>query len=284
MKLNEEHEYGKELEPDYLYKIGMFAQMNHITIKTLRFYEDQGLLAPAFVDQESGYRYYTMSQMSVLHQIQALKQIGFTLEDIKMLHAGADENAFLARKKKEIMTKISELTKQLALLEDYMTKDYVSLEAPVLIKTIPSAIVASMQATVQSYDDFFELMPEMGARMEELGCKCAIPEYCFIEYLESGYHEDQIMVAACEAVTEKKQDTDGLRFRVLPETQVASIFHKGSYNELARTYRNVLRYVEENGYEICGNIRENYIDGVWNKDSQEEWLTEIQVPVKKREK
>ena len=46
----------------------------------------------------------------------------------------------------------------------------------------------------------------------------------------------------------------------------------------------MIRYVEENGYEICGNIRENYIDGVWNKDSQEEWLTEIQVPVKKREK
>ena len=44
----------------------------------------------------------------------------------------------------------------------------------------------------------------------------------------------------------------------------------------------VLEYIEENGYEICGNIRESYIDGVWNKDNQEEWLTEIQVPVRKR--
>lgn len=42
----------------------------------------------------------------------------------------------------------------------------------------------------------------------------------------------------------------------------------------------LLQYIEENGYEICGNIRESYIDGVWNKESENEWLTEIQIPVK----
>ena len=40
------------------------------------------------------------------------------------------------------------------------------------------------------------------------------------------------------------------------------------------------QYIEENGYEICGNIRETYIDGVWNKETENEWLTEIQIPVK----
>lgn len=40
---------------------------------------------------------------------------------------------------------------------------------------------------------------------------------------------------------------------------------------------------EENGYEICGNIRESYIDGVWNRESEKEWLSEIQIPVRKRD-
>ena len=43
----------------------------------------------------------------------------------------------------------------------------------------------------------------------------------------------------------------------------------------------LLKYIEDNGYEICGNIRESYIDGVWNKESEEEWLSEIQIPVRK---
>ena len=47
-------------------------------------------------------------------------------------------------------------------------------------------------------------------------------------------------------------------------------------------YEMILQYIEENGYEIVGNIRENYIDGVWNKDSESDWLTEIQIPIKNK--
>jgi len=43
-----------------------------------------------------------------------------------------------------------------------------------------------------------------------------------------------------------------------------------------------MQWVEQNGYTISDNLRESYIDGIWNKDSVDEWLTEIQVPVQKR--
>lgn len=80
---------------------------------------------------------------------------------------------------------------------------------------------------------------------------------------------------------EKKQDTGDIVFQVFPKVPMAAcIFHKGSYNTLHRSYAMLLQYIEENGYEICGNIRESYIDGVWNKDTENEWLTEIQIPVK----
>lgn len=88
------------------------------------------------------------------------------------------------------------------------------------------------------------------------------------------------MVEICEAVTEKKQDAGKVRFKVLPEIPAAAcIFHTGSYDTLHRSYAVLLQYIEGNGYEISGNIRESYIDGVWNKDSDAEWLTEIQIPV-----
>ena len=118
--------------------------------------------------------------------------------------------------------------------------------------------------------------------MEEAGCVCALPEYCFTQYLEPGFQEAQILVEVCEAVTEKKADRGSLRFRTIPETRAACIYHKGSYRDFPKTYEVILRYIEENGYEICGNIRESYIDGVWNKDSEDEWLSEIQIPVVKK--
>lgn len=69
---------------------------------------------------------------------------------------------------------------------------------------------------------------------------------------------------------------------MMPSIQAACIYHKGSYDTFSDTYEYVLRYIEENGYEIVGSIREKYIDGIWNKDDVSEWLSEIQVPVRKR--
>ena len=60
------------------------------------------------------------------------------------------------------------------------------------------------------------------------------------------------------------------------------IYHKGAYNNLRDSYNIILKYIEDNGYEITDNVRECYIDGCWNKEKEEDYLTEIQFPVKKR--
>ena len=281
MNMNEKHSCA-EKTADHLYRIGLFAQMNRITVKALRFYEEQGLLLPAKIDGESGYRYYTMSQMETLHRILALKEAGFTIEDMKHLDASGDERSFLLRKKNAILEKIAQLTLQLSRIDGYLMAGGNSLAAPVMVKTIPETVCAVMRRRIDFYDALFDIMPELGGYMEEADCVCALPEYCFTQYLEPGFQEAQILVEVCEAVTEKKADRGSLRFRTIPETRAACIYHKGSYRDFPKTYEVILRYIEENGYEICGNIRESYIDGVWNKDSEDEWLSEIQIPVVKK--
>lgn len=282
MMLNEQHEYCREKEPPRLYRIGMFANMNRVTIKTLRYYDEQNLLKPVYVDEENGYRYYEASQIADIHKILALKNMGFSIEDIRRMMNGEEENTLLLRKKQEILKELAELTTKLAVVESYLTGKNMNLSAPVLVKKLPEVIVASSRSRIESYDALFELMPAMGAQMEQLGCICAQPDYCFTQYLEQGYKEEDILVEVCEAVTEKKEDSGTVVFQVLPQVEEAScIFHKGSYDTLHQSYTVVLDYIEENGYEICGNIRESYIDGVWNKETPEEWLTEIQIPVRK---
>lgn len=282
MEMKREHKPCEEKTSDTLYKIGMFAAMNHVSVKTLRFYEEQGLLMPAVINQENGYRYYTLSQMAVLHQITALKMAGFTLEEIIRVNTGADEEAVLRKKKSELLAKIAELTRQIAVVDGYLAGRKKGLAAPVLIKTIPETIVAAMKTRIESYDSLFDAMPKMGELMEEVGCECAVPEYCFTNYLEPVYKDEDILVETCESVTEAKQALGGLYFRTLPQTQAACIFHRGSYSTLSESYEAALTYIEENGYEIAGPIRESYIDGIWNQDEESGWLTEIQIPVRKK--
>ena len=282
MEMKQEHKPCETQDSDTLYKIGMFASMNHVTVKTLRFYEEQGLLNPALIHPETGYRYYTLSQMAVLHQITALKLAGFTLEEIARINSGADEKAVLLKKKSELLAKISELTRQIAMVDGYLSRKETRLSAPVLIKTIPETTVAFLRTRLKSYDNLFDRMPEMGALMEKAGCEYAVPEYCFTAYPEPGYREADILVEICESVAEAKEETGDLRFKTLPGIQAACVFHRGSYRTFSQSYETVLRYIEENGYEIAGEIRESYIDGVWNKEDESQWLSEIQVPIRKR--
>ena len=256
MEMKQEHKPCEGKVSDTLYKIGMFAAMNHVTVKALRFYEEQDLLMPALIHPETGYRYYTLSQMAVLHQITALKLAGFTLEEIAHINSGADEEAVLLKKKAELLAKIADLTRQIAVVDGYLSKKKTDLSAPVLIKTIPETTVAYMRIRLESYDSLFDRMPEMGVLMEKAGCKCALPEYCFTGYLEPGYRDGDILVEICESVVAAKKETGELRFKTLPEIQAACIFHKGSYRTFPESYEAVLRYIEENGYEIAGEIRE----------------------------
>lgn len=269
-------------EPSTLYKIGMFASMNRVTVKALRHYDEQGLLKPAFVEGESGYRYYLLNQVEPLHQILALKNMGFSLEEIKYIQQGHSSRKVMQTKKSQILKDIADLTNRLAQLETYLLEEEVDLSTPVLVKSLPEIIAATMTVTIDSYDDLFTLMPQMGGEMERLGCVCALPEYCFIQYLENGPKEEKILIEACEAVTQKREDSDLVQFKVIPQVEEAAcIFHKGDYYSFSESYRKVLKFIDENGYEICGNIRESHIDGVWNKESPKDWLSEVQIPIRK---
>lgn len=275
--------YCETKEPENLYKIGMFSRMNHVTVKALRHYDEIGLLKPSYVDKWNGYRYYTSKQLPDLHQIIALRDMGFSLEEIRQVQEGMPESELLNRKKREILNEIAEKTAMLSRVECYLAGDSKSMEYPVVLKELPEVIVASIRRQLEGYDSLFSLLPPMGQEMERLGCECAVPEYCFNIYHDGGYREEDIDAEICEAVTEMKEDSAMIQFKVIPKVEMAAcLLHKGNYRALPKSYSAMLRYIEENGYEIADLPRESYIDGVWNKDTEEEWLTELQFPVRKK--
>ena len=272
-----------------MYTIGMFSKINQVTTKTLRHYDEIGLLKPCFIDEATGYRYYDSAQFALMHKITSLKQMGFSLTEIMVLTQSACTQEKLTRllrlKRQEINQNIREESNKLALIENFLTQkkeDFMNNYIAVL-KELPECTVASMRQIIPDYNALFHLAPEvMGPEMKRVGCKCAEPAYCFNIYHHDEYKETDIDVELCEAVTEKKPDTPIIKFKVLPKVEKAlSVLHKGPYHQLGKAYSFAFEWMEKNGYVLCGHPRESYIDGIWNKESDADWLTELQFPVAK---
>lgn len=265
-----------------LYKIGEFSKMNQVTIKALRHYDNLSLLKPDYVDEANGYRYYTSKQLPILHQILALREVGFTLEEIKNSLEGSSEKRLLERKRNETLRRIAEETLKLSKIESYLTSKNNEFDYHVVTKELPEIIVASMRVTVPNYQALYQFIPEMGMEMERLGCQYTQPEYCFNLYHDKEYKESDIDVEICEAVTHKRQNSNMIQFKTIPKIETAAcVLHKGDYYYFPKAYQAVISFVEENGYEIIDIPRECFIDGIWNKDCVEDWLTELQFPIRR---
>lgn len=228
------------MEGDKMFSIGEFSKMAKTTVKTLRHYDEIGLLAPAYVDTYSKYRFYTSNQLIIIHQIQSLRQIGLSLDEIQMIINGVDGVAILESRKKAIKESISEAEDQLSRIEFILS--------------------GKEEDTFMNY-------------------QASIKE--FIIYRDGEYKEKDIDIEFCEAVDQVKVDFDDIKFKKMPAVKAVSIMHKGDYAGLPKAYAYAFKWIEENGYQVLDNPRESYIDGIWNKESKDEWLTELQIPVTK---
>lgn len=148
-------------------------------------------------------------------------------------------------------------------------------------KVIPEKIVYTAETVLKNYSDCMQWIPFVGQECLKLnpGMKCSEPPYEFCEYLDGEYKETDIHIRHNEAVTAFGRENELIKFKTLPETKVISIYHKGSYASIGEAYAFLMKYAEQNGYKPSGPSRECYIDGIWNKESEEDWLTELQMPV-----
>ncbi len=121
----------------------------------------------------------------------------------------------------------------------------------------------------------------IGPEMARLGCECPEPGYCYtIEH--GGYKPQDIDIEYCEKVTKKGTDSAIIKFKDIPEVPVAACLKVfGPYDRLYQAYLDLFAYLEKEGYNIVGAPRACYVDGVWNQEDPEKWLTIIQVPVEK---
>ncbi len=266
-------------------KIGEFSRLMQTTVKTLRHYEQIGLLLPDEVDEATGYRYYRMEQMQRLNAIKDLKSLGFSLDEIKDIY---DDNThtpsleILEAKIDDCRRQLRELEQRrlrLAVLAD--SRKQLLIMEKFSIQSLPEIIVASHREVVENYDAIGAMCVNViGPEMQRLGCKCPPPGYCFtIEHDKENKPKD-IDIEYCEQVEEAGEDSAIITFKRLPAVPTALCMkHVGPYDRFYQSYVELFKYAEEQGYQIAGAPRTCYIDGCWNQEDPEKWLSLIQLPV-----
>lgn len=158
------------------------------------------------------------------------------------------------------------------------------MEKEIIIKKLPSAIVYYKEGIIKNYDELSGFILSSGEECLKLnpGIKCIEPDYCYINYLDGEYKENNIKVRYAQAVEKEGIANENIKFMEIKPVEAVCIYHKGSYANLRDSYNTIMKYIEENNYEITDFPRECYIDGIWNKEKEEDYLTEIQVPIKKK--
>ena len=266
-------------------KIGEFSQMMQVTVKTLRHYEQKGLLLPDEVDEWTGYRYYSLDQMQKLQSIRDLQRLGFSLDEIKDLYDDVSHTPSvrqLTEKIKETEQQLKQLIARRNRLLDWRDsrKEMKTMEK-YSIQSLPEIIVASHREVIPNYPAIGPMCYEkIGPEMQRLGCKCPPPGYCFTIEHNKEYTPTDIDIEYCEQVEEMGTDSAIIQFKRLPAVPKALCMkHVGPYERFYESYTEAFRYMEEQGYKIAGQPRTCYIDGAWNQDDPEKWLSVIQIPI-----
>ena len=271
-------------------KIGEFSRLMQVTVKTLRHYEQKGLLIPEEIDEWTGYRYYSITQMQKLNTIRQLQQLGFTLDEIRDLYDNKSQTPSV----EQLTEKIEETERELQRLQARRTQLLEWMDSHKKIKTmenlkfsiqsLPEVIVASHREVISGYAALGLLCVEkIGPEMQRLGCKCPPPGYCFTIEHNKEYHPTDIDIEYCEQVEEMGTDSAIIQFKRLAAVPTALCMkHVGPYERFHESFTEAFAYIEEQGYKIAGHPRTCYIDGIWNQEDPEKWLSIIQIPIEQQ--
>jgi DNA-binding transcriptional MerR regulator len=270
-----------------LFKIGEFSKMVRVSARMLRYYEQNGLLVPAEVDRFTGYRLYSAAQMPLLSRITQLRDMGFGVEEIKTLLPRFDDYAVLRealeQKNREVQASIAaeqDKLEKIAALCGQLEKERVNMVYDVELKSLPAEKVLSLREIIPAPDEEPALWEKLAAFVEANGISAAVCGYSI--YHDEGFKESDVDVEIAVSVPKFGAEQGNFRYKELPAIpQAATIRFSGPYDGYNAAMEKLAEWIEQNGYAFDGSIRGLAIKSFANAASPEEFLTELQVPVKK---
>lgn len=298
-------------------KIGEFSTLTGISIHMLRNYDKIGLLEPAYIDEQSGYRYYKEEQLPIANQLMVLKNLGFGLREIAKVQPEYSSTermqAFLQEKMKEKQAEIEaaniQLRKMKQAMQEMAHEEMRSLF--VTVKTIPERTVASLRGRIYRFEDEGTLWTELGiicARIQMKDVRAAENQYSYAitHHIEFGEKppvqgqqysikeidvEVQRVIEKLPSVKAMKEGQEickkvcsadrRLDFIRIPGCEAATFAFKGRYSQLGEINAYMAKWVKKNGYRITGISFVTYYLSPGNEPNPDNFITEVCFPVER---
>jgi DNA-binding transcriptional MerR regulator/effector-binding domain-containing protein len=268
-------------EPD-MFTIGEFSKLSGLTVKTLRFYHEEGLLVPAFVDPDTGYRYYHERQIETARVIAYLRNLEFSISDIKQLLSREDAAGLLdllERQRSQIKAQIKRLQRTVRSLDQFITEER---QGQAMAETLEDVQEKNVETVLVAGIRMKGRHSECGQGFARLGRSfgrliCGKP---LLLHYDAEYREDDADFEACLPIRQRKS-VEGASVRELPGVRCVALVHKGPYDQMGRSYAKVLKWIKERNYKVVLPTREVYLKGpgMIFRGNPKKYVTEIQIPV-----
>jgi len=275
-------------------KIGEFSKIAQVSIKTLRYYDRLGLLKPAHIDHFNGYRYYDLTQLVTLNRILALKDLDFTLDQIKELLivdlASHGLEKLLENKAVELQQRILDERARLLRVEGRLKQiqDPANLShSPVVLKSSPRQLIASVRQTIPSWNKLAEWKQEQLNNIEHIlkDTNLLISAPTILIYHQEAFRERHVDVEVGRFLKRNPQhieidkNNDILQISSLPAiNHLATSVHIGDISSISETYASLAGWTQANGFRAIGPWRELTFP---QEDPCETKVIEVQRPVMK---
>ncbi len=271
------------------YTIGEISAICNVSKKALRYYDKIGVLTPDYVSEVNGYRYYSYKKMLQVPILKYYKQMGFKLEEMKGLIDGESRNYLETNFK----TKIEELQEQ-----------------EVKIKNSCSAIVDWKELLDEARMVRQMGTQEVSVKFNRGGVYCWLDQDFNYDYMESIINIDWVnylesnnieitdavilgfssykdkMNGECNKarVMQKPLEkcSDNINTVEFEKKLVLSVYHIGSHETIADSYRKMEQWAEENGYICAERSYERYVVDYWTTRNADEFVTELIIPIESR--
>lgn len=270
-----------------MFTIGDFACYGQVSVRMLRHYDAIGLLRPAHVDGSTGYRHYEASQLRRLNQIVALKDLGFTLEQVRAMldeQVSAEElHGMLRLRRAELERSLAVDAARLARVEVRLRSlDAGAPETGVLVKRLAPIRVAQLSGEVGGFESgeigsvVGSLFDQLCMRMAQAGLAPAGPGIA--RYADGDASSTRLVVHAAFPLTADPDERADLEIVELPAiATAATIVHVGPMASVMTAVQALAYWIDAHGYQSVGYPREVNLE--CPRDDPDAWVTELQEPI-----
>ena len=259
------------------FTIGEISKLSNVSLKTLRYYDEIGILKPKYVNKENKYRYYSIEQLTTIDLIKLFKSTGMSLELIKKILNSQTNLEFMVENIRNQSKIVEEKMKELSAIKEYL--DYLDREISQNIEYGLNKVFIkhNEKRRYLNYDVISHSPQELDLNLRDvmLDLDKNIKEFtgtlgATVSYKE--LKEDNIIYKGFKVFINEDKDTI-----YLEEGEYVTIIYEGGPSDSIIYYRMLLDYINENNIEVVGDFNETWIIGKMDENLEEKSLIKLDI-------